>query len=259
MTPPLVSCLMVTANRSKLAARSIACLKAQTWTNWELILLDDGEEDYTPLLEGIPEERVTYLKMQKKPELVLGHLRNLTLDHAKGTYVAQWDDDDWYHPERLRIQVETLEQGADACCIQAALMHLDTPEFIQHPYVGKLKDGVPGSIVHRNDPTLRYPETRRAEDTVFLHAWMKRRYVCLPATYAYLFIRCFHGKNTWEQEHFLRRIRNSPVDALGYVWHSVLRGRVTDHRNFRMSQEARDAFASYMAQSKSLGLVQSPT
>lgn len=259
MAEPLVSCLMVTANRSKLAARSIACLKAQTWTNWELILLDDGEEDYTPLLDGIPAERVTYLKRKKDANAVLGHLRNITLDHAKGTYVAQWDDDDWYHPDRLRLQVEALEQGADACCIQAALMHLDTPDFIAHPYIGKLKEGVPGSIVHRNDPTIRYPETRRAEDTVFLLAWMKRRYVCLPKAYAYLFIRCFHGNNTWEQEHFLRRIRNSPVDALGYLWHAQLRNKVTDHRNFRLSEQAQEAFASYMALSKALELHQTRT
>lgn len=259
MKEPLVSCLMVTANRKRLAERSIACLKAQTWTNWELILLDDGHEDYRPLLEDLPPERVTYLKLKKEAHFVLGHLRNITLDHAKGTYVAQWDDDDWYHPDRLRIQVEALEKGADACCIQAALMHLDTPEFLRHPYVGKLKDGVPGSIVHRNDPSIRYPETRRAEDTVFLHAWMQKRYVCLPRDYAYLFIRCFHGSNTWEQKHFLRRIRNSPQDALGYLWHALIRRQVTGHANFTLDENAKNAFNAYVALSEALGLLHTRT
>jgi len=184
-------------------------------------------------------------------------LRNMTLDRAKGEYVAQWDDDDWYHPDRLRIQTETLEQGADACCIRAALMHLDTPEFLEHPYVGKLKDGVPGSIVHRNDPTIRYPATRRAEDTVFLSAWMKRRYVCMPEDYTYLFIRCFHGSNTWEKAHFLRRIRNSPVDALGYLWHAKVKGNVTAHRNFKLNEKEKEAFDSYIKTSKTMGLLRS--
>jgi glycosyltransferase involved in cell wall biosynthesis len=49
-SPPLVSCLMVTRDRAPLAARALACLAAQTWRPLELIVVDDGAEDYGAVL-----------------------------------------------------------------------------------------------------------------------------------------------------------------------------------------------------------------
>ncbi len=172
----------------------------------------------------------------------MGALRNQTLDLADGPFVAQWDDDDWYHAERLERQIAVLQAGADACTLDASLMHLSAPPFARHPYVGVLKGGVPGSIVHRRDDTIRYPEQRRAEDTVFREQWRARRYATLPRADAYLFIRAFHGTNTWEAEHFLRRIRNGPSALAAYAWHTFVRRDVTGHPRFSMTADMRRAF-----------------
>ena len=51
---------------------------------------------------GARDIRVVYIG----PGVSLGAARNLTVDTARGAYVCQWDDDDLYHPERLRIQYE---------------------------------------------------------------------------------------------------------------------------------------------------------
>jgi hypothetical protein len=123
------------------------------------------------------------------------------------------------------------------------------------PYIGVLKGGVPGSIVHRRDDVIRYPEQRRAEDTVYREAWRARRYVTLPQTEAYLFIRAFHGTNTWEASHFLRRIRNSPSALLAYAWHAGIQRDVTGHPRFRLTGPMRDAFEQYLADSADLGLL----
>ena len=249
---PLVSCLLVTANRAELCRRAVHCYLEQTYPNKELVVVDDGEQDLTEVLSVIPSEEVNYLKLEPSPDNVLGHLRNVALDAAKGDYVAQWDDDDWYHPQRLERQIAVLEAGHDAVTLSSSLMHLDTGEFVDHPYFGFLPNGVPGTIVHRADKTVRYPELRRAEDTEYLDHWMARRYTKLDEMH--LFIRCFHGANTWEQTHFLSRMKNTPRDLIGYIWHRYIRRNVTGHRRFRITPEAQHAFKAYVADSRRLGL-----
>ncbi len=256
MTPtlPLVTCIMITANRGHLVHRSAQCFASQSYPNKELLVIDDGNEDLEPILARYAPGQFRYIKIQKKDGQNLGYLRNLGLDEAKGDYIAQWDDDDWYHPDRLALQLSVLEGGSDACCLQGTLMHLNVEPYLEHPYVGILPNGVPGTIVHRNNPEARYPLEPRGEDTTFLDFWMKHRYHMLPKDHSYLFIRCFHGNNTWEQVHFTRRIRNNFRDTLGYFWHANVRRDLFRHRRFQLSDKERQSFEKYFAESRALGL-----
>lgn len=246
---------MVTADRMPLVRRALLCYRRQTYPNKELVIVDDGRADLTPLLADLPRDEVVYLRLDKKPENVLGRLRNTALEAASGSFLTQWDDDDWYHAERIERQAATLMAGYDACSLSGALMHLDDPDFIHRPYVGYLKDGVPGSIMHRRDDTITYPEMRRAEDTVYLNAWRQRRYTKLPAEEVHLFIRCFHGANTWDRTHFLRRMRNTPRDLLAYGWYRHVRRDLFAHPRFRLDAAARAAFETYLEDSRSLDLL----
>ena len=249
-----VSCLMVTADRVKLARRAVRCFMRQVYPCKELVVVDDGSQDYSQLLRDIPASDVTYVKIPRKNDAVLGTLRNMALEHATGEYLVQWDDDDWYHSDRISIQAACLDEGFDACCLSASLMHLDNKEFIFHPYIGYLPDGVPGSIMHRRNDLIRYPEFRRAEDTLYLQQWMDYRYKKLPDEHAGLFIRCFHGKNTWEEDHFIRRIRNSPKSWLQFLYHKYLRGDLSGHPRFKLNPRVRSAFEQYMEDSCTLNL-----
>src|SRR5690625_995330 len=252
---PKVSCLTVTADRKHLMKRAIQCFQKQTYRHKELVIIDDGEQDLGKLLAPLPADQVKYVKLEKKPENILGKLRNRSLEEATGDFIIQWDDDDWYHPERIATQARMLMSGYDACCLSGALMHLDEEPYMQHPYVGYLPDGIPGSIMHRTDATIRYPHTRRAEDTVYLKEWMDRRYLQLPDEHSHLFIRCYHGANTWEKEHFLRRIRNNPKDAVLYFWHAILKGAPFDHPRFQLTDVQRKAFGMYLDDSRELHLI----
>lgn len=261
---PLVSCLMVTADRPHLMRRSVRCFQRQTYPHRELVVVDDGKTDLTPLLNDLPDEQITDVRLDPDTDHVLGALRNIALDHASGTYLTQWDDDDWYHEERLERQAAVLDQGADACALQGTLMHLDAPEYFYHPYIGLLDDGVPGSIMHRRNDEARYPELPRAEDTAYLDHWLEEDYRLLPPSESHLFIRCFHGDNTWGQKHFLTRMRNTPRDAVAYVWHRYVRGNLFAHRRFQLNDTAWSAFETYLEDSAELDLfrhapVSSPT
>jgi len=251
---PRISCLMVTANRPQFCRRAVLCYNHQTYTNKELVVLDDGAVDLENVLADVPSRELTYVRLKADPRNVLGRLRNLALEQAEGTYAAQWDDDDWYHPSRLERQVAALEDGYDACTLAATLMHINTPQYFDHPYAGFLSEGVPGTIMHVNDGSVMYPEVVKGEDTTYLDAWRKRRYIELPASAMHLFIRCYHGANTWNADHFLRRLRNSPRDFLTYIWHNHFRHDPYSHRRFQLSEDAATAFQMYLDDSNTAGI-----
>ena len=252
---PKVSCVMVTANRKALCRRAVRCFERQSYPNRELVVVDDGEQDLSDVLGGVSADQVIYRRIPPSADNVLGKLRNLALETATGAVIAQWDDDDWYHPERLAKQMAVLQKGYDACCLSGTLMHLNDGRFAEHAYIGLLKDGVPGSIVHRRSGTIRYPEERRDEDTRYLRQWMAVRYTQLPRADAGLFIRCFHGRNTWEQRHFHTRLRNTFPDLVEYVWYWHVRNEPFRHSRFRLSDEQERAFAMYLDDSRGLGLM----
>jgi glycosyltransferase involved in cell wall biosynthesis len=235
--------------------RSIKCFLNQQYDNKEMVVIDDGEQDLEEVLQEVPSSQLQYVKLQKKPENTLGKLRNRSLKEATGDFLIQWDDDDWYHPERILMQSKVLKNGYDACCLSGALMHLDEKPYMDHPYIGFLPDGIPGSIMHRRDNNIQYPHKRRAEDTIYLKKWMQKRYLQLPDEYSYLFIRCYHGANTWEKEHFLRRIRNNPKDAALYIWHKMIKGNLFGHPRFQLTQKEQEAFRMYMEDSRATELI----
>lgn len=251
---PLVSCLMVTADRPALCRRAIRCYNRQTYPNRELVVVEDSTTDLAPVLADVPAGELVHRHVNPDRDLSLGALRNLSLEAARGDLLTQWDDDDWYHRERVAHQVAALHDGYDACCLHGALMHVASPRMMQHPYIGYLPDGVPGTIMHRRNASIRYPELARAEDSVFLKAWPETRRVQLPREASHLFIRCYHGDNTWEKTHFLTRMRNTPRDFLLYAWHRFVRGDLFGHPRFQLYPEARAAFVQYLEDSVALGL-----
>lgn len=245
---------MVTADRKKFVKRSLLSYSRQTYNNTELIILDDGKEDLAPLLDDFPADRVKYLKIEKKPENVLGYLRNITLEESSGDFICQWDDDDWYHPDRIHTQVEILQQGYDACCLSSTLMHLDVEPFNNHPYISLFHDGTPGSNMHRRNDLIRYPALRRAEDNIYMKEWTQKRFTKLPKNYAHLFIRCFHGTNTWDMKHFLEQMRNTFPDLVAYGWYKFFRRDLFRHPRFNLSAKDHESFNMYLEDSYQSGL-----
>ncbi|MDZ7773416.1 MAG: glycosyltransferase family 2 protein [Balneolaceae bacterium] len=252
--PPKVSCLIVTADRRALLRRSIRSWSRQTYSNRELVVVDNGKDTVEDLLEDLPGDQVQYERIDPDGDLVLGDLRNISLDQATGDFLMCWDDDDWFHPDRISVQLESLGEEYDACCLLGNLFHINTPQLTDHPYRGYLPDGSPSSIIHRRDPEIRYPSLPRQEDTVYLNKWRERRYRKLPLSYSYLFVRCFHGDNVSGRKHFLRRLRNSPMGWIRYMWFHYVKGDVLQHPKFRLTEKERASIEMFQKDSRQLGL-----
>jgi glycosyltransferase involved in cell wall biosynthesis len=253
---PLVSGLMVTRNRASLARRAVACFMAQTWANKELVIVDDGDEDYSSMLEPYRQRaHIIYERLRADPARTLGSARNISLDLARGDYCVQWDDDEWYHPQRIALQMAAICAGAEAVVLKYTLMHLDTATYSWHPYRACLRGGTPGTILHRRT-TLRYPELRKNEDGVFLTRLRSELRVKVQGrSLSHLFIRCFHGGNTWEKEHFLRRLRTTRLDKWRYFIATQLRRDLFLHQAFVLNAVERESVRSFVAESRQLGLL----
>ncbi len=252
---PLVSCLLVTADRPDLCRRALLSFQKQNYPNRELVVLDNGVRPMRHLLDEMDQSAVRYIRVEPTPSTVIGGLRNVALEAAEGEYVVpQWDDDDWSHPERLSTQIDALGDEFDACVLAGTLMHVDREEYFDRPFIGLLANGVPPTIVHRNVTGIRYPELRRTSDSVYLDVWRERRVKVLPKESSHLYVRYFHGGNLWEQEHFLRRMRNTIPDAVKYAWYKYVRNDLFSHPRFRLDDKARKAFQMYLDDSFFLGL-----
>ncbi len=105
---PAVSVLMTTWNGAEFIGASIASVLAQTFADFELIVVDDGSTDGTPrVLAEIGDERLRVLRQALNRGVVAA--RNVGFLAARGRYVAALDHDDLSHPERLARQVAYLD------------------------------------------------------------------------------------------------------------------------------------------------------
>ncbi|MEM7135831.1 MAG: glycosyltransferase family 2 protein [Myxococcota bacterium] len=258
MSDPLVSAVMVTRDRVALARRAFQCLRNQSWPNVELVIVDDGDESYEDLVAEFQDDfPILYHRIEPDPEVKLGGLRNLSQDLAKGEYLVQWDDDEWFHPDRIRYQMSVLrEKNLDAVVLRSTLMHLDSPRLVDHPYRSALPHGIPGTILHRRTEA-RYPNWRRHEDAVFRRR-VKRKGKLGIATgeHAHLFIRCFHGTNTWEEEHFTERLHYRWPDKFRYLKARFIDGDVLKHPAFNLTAEERASTEQMIQESRELGVLQ---
>lgn len=111
---PLVSVLMPVYNEEDNVVRAIKSVIAQTYRNWEFVIVDDGSTDRTPtILKEFSESDPRIKVIRNERNMGITASLNRGLKACKGEYIARLDADDWYHPEKLEEQVRFLEEHPD--------------------------------------------------------------------------------------------------------------------------------------------------
>ena len=109
----LVSIIMPSYNTAQYIAESIRSVLAQTYANWELIIVDDCSTDHTDEIVGsFQDNRIKYLKNKKNSGAAVS--RNRALREAKGRWIAFLDSDDLWLPEKLEKQIAFMEKNGYA-------------------------------------------------------------------------------------------------------------------------------------------------
>lgn len=106
----LVSIITPSYNTARFIAETINCVLAQTYTNWEMIIVDDCSTDDTDaVVGGFADPRIRYLKNEKNSGAAVS--RNRALREAKGKWIAFLDSDDLWEPEKLEKQIGFMERN----------------------------------------------------------------------------------------------------------------------------------------------------
>jgi glycosyltransferase involved in cell wall biosynthesis len=193
--PIEASCIMPTANRRPFLPAAISSFQAQRGVSAELIILDDGED---PVADLVPaDRRIHYLRLERRR--TLGEKRNVAVDAAVGEVIVHLDDDDWSHPDRVRIQCDALGAGSAELCGLDRMLWFEpttgrawryTCPPVRRPWVA----GNTLAYLRRTWERSPFPAHASGEDTAFV--WGRRDRRVLPLGDERIVIGRLHESNT---------------------------------------------------------------
>lgn len=107
MVRPRISVLIPAYNAAATIGATLDSLRAQTLTNWEAIVIDDGSTDDTAgAIAALHDPRI---RVFRYPNAGQAESRNRALQWARGEFIAFLDADDWWTPDKLADQLAALE------------------------------------------------------------------------------------------------------------------------------------------------------
>jgi glycosyltransferase involved in cell wall biosynthesis len=108
---PLVSIVMNCFNGEQYLRQAIESILAQSYQNWEVVFWDNqSTDDSANIFKSYHDSRFHYYYAKK--HTILYSARNYALSKCKGELIAFLDVDDWWYPEKLRIQVPMFKDDA---------------------------------------------------------------------------------------------------------------------------------------------------
>ncbi|RSM28455.1 glycosyl transferase [Aeromonas salmonicida] len=110
-----VSIIMPAYNAESFIVSSINSVLAQTYEDWKLYVIDDASIDNTgSLVLSFNDSRVCYIRQVNNQGVSIA--RNVGISAAQGRYIAFLDSDDLWAENKLKIQLDILENGYDVVC-----------------------------------------------------------------------------------------------------------------------------------------------
>ena len=148
---PLISVLMAAHDATATIATAIRSVQAQSWRNFELLIIDDASGDETATIAAAAaagDPRIRFLRLAQNRGAY--GARNAGLAQARGDYITLHDADDWSHPARLARQIRflTRHRGYAGCLTTQARV---TPDLRLSRWTGE------GRMMFENMTSLMLP------------------------------------------------------------------------------------------------------
>ena len=125
---PAVSVIMPAYNVAPYIAEALDSVFAQTFTDYEIIVVNDGSPD-TEELERVLQpylDRIIYIKQENRG---VSGARNTAIRHARGQFIAPLDPDDIWEPDFLAVQIGEIKKDPEIAVVYGnALLFGDAPE-----------------------------------------------------------------------------------------------------------------------------------
>lgn len=182
-----ISVIVPVYNAERYLEECVRSILQQTYTNFELLLVDDGSTDNAPLLcDGFCQKDLR-VQVLHKPNGGVSSARNLGISCAKGKYLAFVDADDWVESDYLADLVDKIGDTDLAICgvadreswilteeiVSTKELRTHPSRYAKHPYINySVNKLYRKSIV--DTYKLTFPETmRRGEDAAFVASYLE--------------------------------------------------------------------------------------
>lgn len=111
---PKVSVIIPTYNGSKYLAKTIESVINQTFKDIEIIVVDDGSDECLFPVLSLFSQQIRYIRIERSGPAAA---RNIGIKLAKGEYISLLDHDDLWHRDKLKVQVEILENNSQCSLV----------------------------------------------------------------------------------------------------------------------------------------------
>jgi glycosyltransferase involved in cell wall biosynthesis len=221
----LVSVLMTAYNREKYIGEAIESVLASTYTNFELIIVDDGSNDSTVAIAmkyASGDSRITVYVNEKN----LGDYpnRNKAATYAKGEYLKYVDSDDTLYPDGLRYCVQCMEDNKEAAWaiiypveIQKEFLLEPREAIISHFFKEPFLKAGPGNTIIRRDFFFNigmYPTRYGPANDMYFNLLAAFKGKVLAVKDNFLFYRRHEEQEQSNQFSYLYNYNNYLRDAL---------------------------------------------
>lgn len=124
---PRVSIIIPTYNLAQYIGRTLATVFCQTYTDYEVIVADDGSTDDTQNMLSGWDGKILYLYQSNRG---VASARNLALSKAGGEFIAYLDADDMWYPQKLQRQVDFLDRHEECGVVHSDFAIVDESDGI---------------------------------------------------------------------------------------------------------------------------------
>lgn len=256
---PLVSVIVPVYNVENYLDRCVSSIVNQTYSNIEIILIDDGSTDSSAEICDIWCKNNSSIRVIHKENGGLSSARNIGIETANGKYILFVDSDDWLHRDMIRVMAEKMEKADIVCCgmIQATDKEMNPIKWFESELLLEREEAldllvenkiltshIVNKLYSRNlFSSLRFPDGKIFEDIrishkIFLN--INKLYI-LPEAYYYYYVRNDSISN-------IVRLKNR------LEWIAALRERADDLQDYEKKYD--DRLRAQMAIVSSLTLVQ---
>ncbi len=189
MDKPKISIIVPVYNVEDYLRECLDSIKAQTFTNWECIIVDDGSQDACPAICDEYSSKDSRFKTIHKPNGGLSSARNAGIRASEGELIGFIDSDDWIEPEMFQLLYNLITQNnADIAQVgyikefigrHSVKHHVKTTkvisgkEAIQEVSFNRLPNFAWNKLHRRKIMTCDFPEGRTFEDIYVYSRWLK--------------------------------------------------------------------------------------
>ena len=188
----LISCLWVTKNKPEFFSQAIDDFKKQTYTDKELVLVTDEKNPYLCDLQKYTCDNIRVVTAPHASPI--GKLRAISVENAKGEYVATWDDDDTHHKDRLFAQHHYIKKrNAEACYLKRVLMH---DMMTGEKGISKNTNGCCNTMLALKETLPEYNHSTRICEDMPIRAYHMENKKAVVVNEPQLYIYRLHNVNT---------------------------------------------------------------